>query len=182
MNKSEIPLLGFHNVKNIQAAIQVTRLLNISDSAIKTAIKNFKSLPHRLEPVGIYNGIQFYDDAISTTPESTIMAIRSIPKIGTIFLGGTDRGYDFGELEKTLKTYNIRNIILFPESGSRILKSRTGLNVLETKNMKDAVDFAFKNTPNGQVCLLSTASPSYSVWKNFEEKGSEFQKYIKQWK
>lgn len=179
LEKSEIPLLGAHNLKNIQAAIKVARLLNISDIAINKAVKNFKPLPHRLEFVGVFKGIKFYDDAISTTPESTIMAIKSLKNISTIFLGGEDRGYDFSELEKTLKLYNVKNIVLFHESGERILKNHSGFNVLKTRSMEEAVNFSFKNTPKGQICLLSTASPSYSLWKNFEEKGELFQRLIK---
>lgn len=175
----EIPLLGEHNKENIKAAITVAKLLKISDAAIKRAVKNFKSLPHRLEFVGEFRGIKFYDDAISTTPESTIEAIKALKKIGTIFLGGEDRGYDFTELEKTLRKFKIKNIVLFPDSGKRILKSRKGFNILETSSMKDAVQFAYENTPKGSICLLSMASPSYSLWKNFEVKGDEFQKEVK---
>ena len=181
LKKNEIPLLGAHNLKNIQAAVKVARLLKISDSAIGKAIKNFESLPHRLELVGTFKGIKFYDDAIATTPESTIMAIKTLKNIGTIFLGGEDRGYDFRDLEKILKLYQIKNIVLFPESGDRILKSRRGFNILKTRSMKKAVNFAFKNTQKGQICLLSTASPSYSIWKNFEEKGDLFRHLVKKW-
>jgi UDP-N-acetylmuramoylalanine-D-glutamate ligase len=179
LKNSEISLLGTHNLENIRAAIKIARFFKISDSAIKKAIKNFKSLPHRLEFIGTFKGIKFYDDAISTTPESTIMAIKTLKDVDTIFLGGEDRGYDFRELEKTLKIYKIKNIVLFPESGSRILKSRKDFNILETRSMKEAVNFAFKNTLKGKICLLSTASPSYSVWKNFEEKGDLFQELVK---
>ncbi|MFA5872108.1 MAG: Mur ligase family protein [Parcubacteria group bacterium] len=179
LKKTEIPLLGAHNLENIKVAIKVARILKIPDKAIIKAIRNFKPLPHRLEFVGEKNGIKFYDDAISTTPESTIAAIKTLKNIGTIFLGGEDRGYDFRELEKTLQKYKIKNIVLFPKSGQRILKSRKGFNVLETRSMQKAVEFAFKNTGKGKICLLSTASPSYSLWKNFEEKGNEFQEAIK---
>lgn len=178
--KSEIPLLGAHNLKNIQAAIKVTRLFKVPDSVINKAVKNFKPLPHRLEFVGTFKGIKFYDDAISTTPESTIMAIETLKNIGTIFLGGEDRGYDFRNLEQSLRSRGIKNLVLFPESGNHILKSEKGFNILKTSSMKAAVDFAFKNTQKGKICLLSTASPSYSVWKNFEEKGELFQRSIKE--
>src|SRR3989344_3650192 len=181
VKKSEIPLLGAHNLKNIKAAVKVARLLHVSDDAIREAIRHFKPLPHRLEFVGTYNEILFYDDAISTTPESTIMAIQTLKNVGTIFLGGEDRGYDFHDLEKTLRQHHVKNIVLFPESGNRILKSRRGFTVLETRSMKEAVRFAFRNTPKGRVCLLSTASPSYSVWKNFEEKGDLFQSLVKEY-
>lgn len=52
-------------------------------------------------------------------------------------------------------------------------------NILHTSSMQEAVNFAFKHTQEGQICLLSTASPSYSIWKNFEEKGTLFQQAIK---
>ena len=130
-----------------------------------------------MEFVGEFNNIKFYDDAISTTPESTIEAIKSLKNIDTIFLGGEDRGYDFSQLEKTIKKYKINNAVIFPDSGKRI-KLR-GLKILRTTSMKEAVKFTYKNTKPGSVCLLSCASPSYSLWKNFEEKGELFKKFVK---
>ncbi len=180
IKKFEHHLLGEHNKNNIRAAVVVAKKLGVSEKDIFNALKKFKSLPHRLELVGEFSGIKFYDDAISTTPESTIMAIKALKKVDTIFLGGEDRGYNFLELEKELHNAGIRNIVLFPESGKRILSSKDDFNILETKSMQEAVAFAFKNTKAKHMCLLSTASPSYSLWKNFEEKGSDFQFCIKE--
>lgn len=178
VRNTEIPILGEHNKDNIRAAVSVAKILRIPDKIIKKAIMDFKGLPHRLEFIGEFKGIKFYDDAISTTPESTIMAIKTLKSIGSIFLGGEDRGYKFGELEKALKKHKIKNVVLFPESGKRILKNKRGFNVIETKSMEEAVRFAYKNTQKNHICLLSCASPSYSLWKNFEEKGDEFKKYV----
>lgn len=176
-NNFKTSLVGQHNQDNIGAAVSVARILKIKESIIKKAIKNFKGLPHRLEFVGEFKGIKFYDDAISTTPESTIMAIKALKNIGTIFLGGEDRGYNFSALEKEIKRYKIKNVVLFPDSGNKIhLKSA---NILKTKSMKEAVIFSFQHTQKGKICLLSCASPSYSLWKNFEEKGDQFQLFIK---
>ena len=179
LRDSEIPLMGEHNKDNIKVAISVVKEFGVGDETIKSAIKTFKSLPHRLEFVGEFKGIKFYDDAISTTPESTIMAIEAIKNVGTIFLGGQDRGYNFSQLEKTIKKYKIKNVVLFPNSGQRILKSRKGFNILNTKSMEEAVKFAFEFTKKGSICLLSCASPSYSLWKNFEEKGDQYKEFIK---
>lgn len=173
------PLIGEHNKENMAAATAVARELGISDKIIKTALEKFKPLAHRLEFVGEFKGIKFYDDAISTTPESTIMALRALPKVGTIFLGGQERGYNFSALQKLIKKCGIKNFVLFPETGKKIIKSRKGLNVLETRSMEEAVKFAYKYTPAGKICLLSCASPSYSVWKNFEEKGDQFKHWVK---
>ncbi|MCX6718354.1 MAG: UDP-N-acetylmuramoyl-L-alanine--D-glutamate ligase [Candidatus Staskawiczbacteria bacterium] len=173
-----LPLIGEHNKENILIAVAVAKELLVSDRVIKTAIENFKPLPHRLEFIGEFKNIKFYDDAISTTPESTIMAIKALKNVDTIFLGGEDRGYNFSQLEKTIKKYRIRNVALFPNSGTKI--KTKGLNALKTKSMEAAVKFAYKYTAPGKICLLSCASPSYSVWKNFEEKGNQFKNFVKE--
>lgn len=177
-------LIGEHNKDNIRAAVTVAQELEIDEQIVRNAIATFVPLRHRLECVGTFNGITFYDDAISTTPESTIKAIEAIPNIGSIFLGGLDRGYDFTELIQVVKKYNIKTVVFFPDSGTKMfsLLSQSGiqdLKVLETRDMKEAVLFAYKHTPQNSVCLLSTASPSYSVWKNFEEKGDQFTQWVR---
>lgn len=179
-----ISLLGEHNLENIKAAVAVAKIMKVEDKAIEKAVKNFKPLPHRLEFVGEFKGIKFYDDAISTTPESTIQGIRALPNIKTIFLGGLDRGYDFKKLAVKIIDRGIGSIVLFPDSGKKIgeelLKFGVKLNILETRDMEEAVKFAYKNTPKGSICLLSCASPSYSIWKNFEEKGDLFKKFVRE--
>jgi UDP-N-acetylmuramoylalanine--D-glutamate ligase len=173
-------LLGKHNVKNILAAATVARQLGITDEKIIKAVKDFRPLPHRLEFVGEFKGIKFFDDAISTTPESTIEAIESLKNVETIFLGGQDRGYDFSKLRKCIEKNKIKNVVLFPDTGERIFNALDIFdNVLRTKDMREAVKFAYAHTKKGSICLLSTASPSYSVWKDFEEKGNLFQKEVK---
>ena len=181
----DIPLIGKHNRENIKAAVTVAHLFNIDNNTITEAIKKFKPLSHRLQMVGKFRQIIFYDDAISTTPESTILAIESLKNIGTIFLGGEDRGYDFDKLVDVVVYYKIPNIILFPESGEKIyelLKNTAGIKLLKTKSMEEAIKFAYKYTPAGKICLLSCASPSYSLWKNFEEKGNLFQFFVKKYR
>lgn len=185
INLKSNPLIGEHNIDNLKAAFTVGHLLKINDDIINQAIKKFKPLPHRLQLVGCYSGITFYDDAISTTPESTTFAIKSLKNISTILLGGQDRGYEFSNLTKTLIDYKILNLVLFPDSGNKIyrLLLNTGhrFNILKTSSMEEAVKFAYKVSPKKSICLLSTASPSYSVWKNFEEKGDLFQFYVKKY-
>lgn len=183
----EIPLIGKHNKENIKAAVTVAHLLNINNVTIVEAVKKFKPLPHRLEFVGKFKEIIFYDDAISTTPESTILAIESLKNVGTIFLGGQNRGYNFDKLVEVVIDYKIPNIVLFPDSGDiilKIIKSKklNELRLFETKSMEEAVKFAYKYTPQDKICLLSNASPSYSLWKNFEEKGDLFQFFVKKYK
>jgi UDP-N-acetylmuramoylalanine--D-glutamate ligase len=179
LNKKNILLKGRHNLENIKAAVQVVKTLKIKNSVIEKVVKKFKPLKHRLEFVGEFQGIEFYDDANATTPEATIEAIKTLKNVDTIFLGGEDRGYDFEALEKTLHEYAVRNIVLFPETGSRMIKSKKEFNIVKTESLETAVKFAYQNTAKNKICLLSMASPSYFLWKNFEEKGSLFQELVR---
>lgn len=177
-------LRGEHNQENIRAAATVASLLGIERTVVAEAVKNFTPLPHRLEIIGTFHQITFVDDAIATTPQATIAALNSFDHVGTLFLGGKDRGYHFESLMKMVHERNIPNLVFFPDSGPTMLaelKKQTQKlpNMLETSSMEEAVQFAYQHTPKNTVALLSCASPSYSLWKNFEEKGSEFQKYVK---
>lgn len=176
------PLIPWeHNLSNICAILWVCDILKIDFNVLGKTINSFSWLPHRLQNIWIYNWITFIDDAISTTPESTIEWIKSFTqKIWTIFLWWSDRWYNFENLVKELENNNIYNIVLFPDSWVRIKELLDDkFNAFETKSMKEAVDFAFKYTKSWEICLLSTASPSYSLWKNFEAKWNEFQREIR---
>jgi len=181
-----ILIQGEHNMMNISAVLGVCSIMNIDPKILKEILKIFNGLPHRMEKVWEYWWITWIDDAISTTPESTIQAIQTFGKdIDTIFLWWTDRGYVFDDLIKVIVKYGIRNVVLFPDSGKRIfdaIKNHDAweIKVLQTNTMKEAVAFAYAHTRKGKICLLSTASPSYTLWKNFEEKGSLFQQYVKE--
>ncbi len=180
-----ILLQGEHNMMNICAVIGVCEYMNIDMEILQKTLKTFNGLPHRMEKIWTYGGIIWIDDAISTTPESTIQAIKTFKKdVDTIFLWWTDRGYIFDDLIKILMAYNIRNVVLFPDSGKRIFKAikekdNGEIRIFKTDDMKEAIKFAYKYTKLGKICLLSTASPSYSLRKNFEEKWDLFKKHIK---
>lgn len=184
LSLSETKLSGEHNLRNIKAAFAATSLLGIPDQAILEAVRTFSPLPHRLQYVATVSGIKFFDDAIASAPEPTIEALKTLGNVDTLFLGGSDRGVDFTTLVDAIAQSPIRNLVFFPESGQRIrnrLQERyptKSYNELFTDNMTNAVEFAFGHTAPDSICLLSTASPSYSLWKDFEAKGEAYQQCI----
>jgi UDP-N-acetylmuramoylalanine--D-glutamate ligase len=114
---AEVQLLGEHNLRNISAVVAVADLLQIDKEVLHQTIKEFQPVKHRLQKVGTFKGITFYDDAISTTPDSTIAALDALgEKVETIFLGGLDRGYDFAPLIEKIKKSQIKNLVFFPDS------------------------------------------------------------------
>lgn len=174
-------LKGKHNQDNIALAAAAATLLGASKVDIQNALDRFKGLPHRLEEVGIFHEILFVDDANATTPEGTLAALEVYgSQVGTLFLGGEDRGYDFSQLATRIHELKIPNIVLFPDTGARIKEAiGKGPHYFETKSMKAAVEWAYANTAPESVCLMSMASPSYSLFKNYKEKGERFQKWVK---
>jgi len=182
----KIRIRGEYHDLNKQAAKAVAGIFQVPNNIIDQVIKHFKPLAHRLELVGTFQGITFYNDALATIPEATIGAIKTLgSRVETIILGGFERNIDFKELAEQVLKSGIKTVILFPTTGERIwqeLKKKTGKlpQPFFVDNMKDAVRIAYQNTKKGKVCLLSTASSSFSIFKDYKEKGDLFKKYVKQ--
>lgn len=180
-----IKLIGEHNKNHIRAALTVTQELGISNEIARKAIEAFEPLPHRLQLVGTFRDVTFYDDAIACAPDAVMIGIQTLKDVDTIFLGGQDRGLDYTHLAEAVAASTIHNIVLFPETGKRMMESiiarcKRPLNTIETSSMEAAVQFAYANTEKGKICLLATGAPSYTLWNNFEQKGDEFQRWVRE--
>ena len=175
----ESKLIGEHNKKNIMAARLVSLSYGVCEEDIKRAVKNFIGLPHRLQYVGEFAGIKYYNDSISTIPEATIMALETLSEVDTILIGGMDRGIHYDELIRYLNDSKINNIILMYDTGKRIFEELKKDGVRYVKDLEEAVSLAKKITRPGKICLLSPASASYGFFKNFEERGNAFCELIK---
>lgn len=188
VHKDTIPLLGEFNLLNIVPAIVIGRLFKISDEKIEEAIINFKPLPHRLEFVGEFKGVRFYNDSLSTIPQTTVAALNTLGKnVGTLIAGGYDRGLDFAVLGEVIAKSNVKNLILFPDTGEKIWKAvinrikniEVRIKHFKTNNMKEAVELAFKHTSPGKIALLSPASSSFNLFKDYADRGSQFRDWVK---
>lgn len=178
----ETQLIGRHNLRNCALASMVAEHFRVERQTVRTALRRFRGLPHRLQSLGIHHSIEWVDDAISTTPESAAQALEALgDRVGTIILGGQDRGIEFQLLGEAVARSAVNTVILLPDTGGKIRRSieaagAKGIAFYEARDMQEVVEIAKKHTPKGRICLLSTASPSYNMFKNFEEKGEEFAK------
>ncbi len=180
-----VPLTGKFNLYNVMAAVSIGKLLGISDSVIKKGIEEFDPLPHRLERIGEYKGIVFYNDSLATLPEPVIAALNALGrKVQTLILGGYEARQKFQRLAETIVRSEIKNIVLFPPTGERIKKNietavgTQSINFLETEEMREAVHFSFDNTEKGKIVLLSPAAPSFGVFKDYKDRGKQFKKWV----
>lgn len=176
-------LKGNHNLYNILVCLTIVEVLNLDLEKAIFFISSFKGLPHRLEYVGTYDNISFYDDSIATSIPSVIYAVEALKEVNTIIIGGMDRGLDYTPLVEYLNSSNVENIILLPATAARIDELFASINSSKKRyiasNMKEAVRISKVETKKNKICLLSPAAASYGFYKNFEERGNDFQRLIK---
>ena len=173
-------LVGDYNLSNIMFTLVVSEILKLDLNKSINSINNFKTLKHRLEFVGNFDGINYYDNSIATVPMATIEAIKALKNVDTLIIGGMDRGIDYTDFIKYLDSSDISNIVCMPKTGHDIAKKLKNKKTFIVNTLEEAVDISKKVTGKNMSCLLSPAAASYGFFKNFEEKGDLFQKLVKQ--
>ena len=179
-------LIGDHNKLNIIPILKISDILKLSKTLTHQAIENFQPLETRLELVATKNGIGFYADTLATIPQATIAAIDGLSsEVETLIAGGHDRKQNYSDLAKKILNSNIKNLILFPATGSRIWEEVSKLeprsiNHFAVTNMSDAVKIALHQTTSGKICLLSPAAPSFTLFKDYHDEYEQYKKFIEQ--
>lgn len=175
---------GSHNLMNIMAAVCVCKLLNVNDHIVEKSVNLFKGLEHRLEFVGKYKDILFYNDSIATIPEATIEAIKTLGQVDTLILGGKDRGIDYSGLVLFLKGASLSNLILIGEVGIKlrsIFKKELpkSCRLFPIDKFDDIEEIIMHHTAKNSICLLSPAASSYGMFRNFSDRGHAFKRIVK---
>lgn len=181
---SKLNLRGLHNAENACAVLSVCTLLKIDCAVIEKAFQTFQALPHRLEVFYQNKNLTCVDDSISTTPETTVAGIKAFDEgqFISVIVGGMDRGQDYTCLIDFLKTIKERcALITLPDTGIKAGKQAKEAGILThfAEDMHQAVLYAKEHINQKSVIILSPGAPSYNAYKNFEEKGTVFQKEIK---
>jgi UDP-N-acetylmuramoylalanine--D-glutamate ligase len=175
------PLEGDHNRSNALVACRVAQLLTSHASLpTKETLASFQGLRHRMEKVGVYRGITWYDDSISTIPAAAMAAVRALGRVDTLILGGFDRGIDYQPLVDFLNENPIKNLVFVGLAGRRIHSQFSILNsqILIEDDYEKIVPWCAEHTPQGGVVLLSPAAASYDAFKNFEQRGDFYREQI----
>ena len=182
----EIKLLGQHNYFDIGVAYGVCSILGMDDQVFARGLKTYEPLPHRLQYIGEREGVKYYDDSISTICATTIQALKTLTDADTVLIGGMDRGIDYGELIQFLSGSPIPHIVLMEATGRRIYEE-IGRDYPEfagrdrlilADHLEEAVRAARSVTRPGHSCVLSPAAASYGIFRNFEERGEAFSRYV----
>ena len=174
-----VPLPGAHNLGNVMAACLIGHALGAPAEAMRSAVRAFRGIEHRLEPVLSLRRVRFVNDSKATTVDATLKALQSFPGPIVLLLGGKDKGGDFRLLRREMRA-RVRTVVLIGDSKDKIRKGIEGAApAIETGSMREAVVRGFEAARPGDVVLLAPACASFDWFKNYEERGRVFKREVR---
>ena len=179
---SDIKLPGMHNVENYMAAIGAVDGLVADDVIVNTA-KTFGGVPHRIELVRTLDGVRYYNSSIDSSPNRTINTLNVFPEKVIMISGGKDKGIPYDAMGEPVADH-VKTLILIGATSDNIEKAlkATGraeeVDIIRVTTYEDAVNTARSKATDGDVVLLSPASTSFDMFRNFEERGNLFKKLV----
>jgi len=181
MSVFDFALKGKHNQYNTMAACVAATTLDIRKEKIRDAVQNFQSLEHRMEHVATVRGIEFINDSKATNVNSAWYALESMTKPTILILGGVDKGNDYSLIEDLVKE-KVRAIICLGTDNRKIHEAFGGMisTIVNTSTATEAVHAAFHFAEKGDAVLLSPACASFDLFKNYEDRGNQFKKAVKE--
>ena len=186
LNIKDIKIPGMHNVENYMAAIAAVSGL-VSKDVIVNVAKTFGGVEHRIELVRTLDGVKYYNSSIVSSPNRTINTLRVFPNKVIMIAGGKDKGIPYDEIGPALAEH-VKVLILIGATSDKIQEAldaeinKTGngkdIEVIRATSYEDAVNTARSKAHDGDVVLLSPASTSFDMFRNFEERGNLFKKMV----
>ena len=182
----DIKIPGMHNVENYMAAIAVT-YPDVSKEAILKVAKEFGGVPHRIELVRVLDGVRYYNSSIDSSPNRTINTLKVFNEPVILISGGKDKGIPYDEigkpiLEKAKALILIGKTTDVIEKAVRKAETECGcekeLHIYRGNTYEEVVNLAKELATSGDVVLLSNASTSFDMFKNFEERGNTFKEIV----
>lgn len=179
-----LKIVGKHNYDNACAAIDAIWNITNDVEFITKGLGGFNGLDHRLKFVREVNNVKYYDDSIATTPGSAIAALRAFDQPKVIILGGSSKGSDFSQLGREIAKHQAR-AILIGESAELIAKffkenGFSDFEIMTDPTMVKIVNRASKIAKSGDVVILSPASASFGLFKNYADRGDQFINAVEQ--
>lgn len=186
LNIKDIKIPGMHNVENYMAAIAAVSGL-VSKEVIVNVAKTFGGVEHRIELVRTLDGVKYYNSSIDSSPNRTINTLRVFPNKVIMIAGGKDKGIPYDEIGPALAEH-VKVLILIGATSDKIQEAldaeinKTGngkdIEVIRAMSYENAVNTARSKAHDGDVVLLSPASTSFDMFRNFEERGNLFKKIV----
>ena len=181
MSIDDFKIKGKHNQLNAMAASLAATAVDIRKEKIREALQTFESLEHRMESVATIKGVEFINDSKATNVNSTWFALESMEKPTILILGGVDKGNDYSTMQEMV-TEKVKAIICLGADNKKIHAAFGEIvtSIVDTVSAEEAVQAAFNFATKGDVVLLSPACASFDLFKNYEDRGNQFKKAVKE--
>ncbi len=177
----ELPIRGDHNVSNALAAAAAAHSIGVSAAAIREGLRTFRPIEHRLEPVGVVAGVEYFNDSKATNPDAVLKALTAFDERPLILLlGGHNKGNDFRDLAAAVQV-RCRAAVVFGESAAEFeaaFASCEGFELTRAAGMRDALSVAAGLARAGDVVLLSPACASFDEFDDYEHRGRVFRQMV----
>jgi UDP-N-acetylmuramoylalanine--D-glutamate ligase len=173
---AEVPLPGDHNLSNVMAAVGAGHAAGVAIEQMADAVRRFKAVEHRLEPIGTFNGVRWYNDSKATNPDSTYKALAAFREPIVLIAGGRNKGIEMEPLARAIAD-RVLALVTLGETGEELARRArdAGLQRVErAADLKDAVRKAAALASPGSVVLLSPAFTSYDMFRDYEDRGRRF--------
>jgi UDP-N-acetylmuramoylalanine--D-glutamate ligase len=177
-----MPVPGAHNLMNAKAAAAVGRLVGIPPREIASAIATFAGVEHRLELVGDWGGVRWYNDSKATNPEAAAVGIESFAGQSVVLIaGGQGARFELADWIGRIRRI-ARGVVLIGESADVLEKQLAGHpNVVRARDLDHAVELAAGLAEPGGVVLLSPGYKSFDWFTSFEDRGRRFKVSVRAW-
>jgi UDP-N-acetylmuramoylalanine--D-glutamate ligase len=178
MPVSEIPLKGSHNLENVLAAVCAGALTECEPGKIRSGIRDFKAVEHRLEYVATVRGVEYYNDSKATNVDATIKALESFPANIHLILGGKDKGSDYTVLIDLLRQ-RVKRVYTIGAADDKIQSQIKGaVETVSAGTLEGAVKRAAASAVPGDIVLLAPACASFDQFQNYEHRGRVFKELV----
>ena len=179
----EIRLQGLHNVSNACAATLVARLVGVPSEDIAHVLRAFGGLAHRMQSVGVVDGVRYIDDSKATNVGAAVASIDGLagtPGKVVLIAGGVDKGGSYAPLRERMDARG-RAVVVIGEAARLLQQAFTdsSLQVKQAASMGDAVDSAAALAQTGDTVLLAPACSSFDMFRSYAERGDRFQDAVR---
>jgi UDP-N-acetylmuramoylalanine--D-glutamate ligase len=188
LRTDEVKLLGQHNLENISAAVTAAFLAQARVSEVQKVVRKFKGLEHRLEKVAEIAGVTYINDSYSTTPQTTIAALKSFSAPIILICGGRSKGGDYEALARAIFESPVKAVLLIGEMAFKLKEliqkvQKQKAKPIEILNLgrlklKTVVQKAAQKAQSGEVVLFSPGCASFDMFQNATQRGLEFKKAV----
>ncbi len=181
MTIQDLALQGRHNIFNSMAAAMAARVFEVKDAVIRKSMIDFQNVEHRLEYVLTVHGVDFINDSKATNVNACWYALESMSKDVVWIVGGVDKGNDYSELTDMV-TEKVKAIICLGENNENIINAFRGKvdTIVQASDMEEAVKQSYSLANKNNVVLLSPACASFDLFANYEERGFQFKKQVRE--